>query len=85
VKKESNVSRRAFLSTGAIVATGAAAAGLNIKDSNEVVQPEGIEENLQASSYKSQTDHSFWTDAVHSGESRENSSYPIYKGTTNPQ
>ncbi len=85
MKKENNVSRRAFLSTGAIVATGAAAAGLNIKDPDELSQPEVIQEELQASTYKSKTGHSSWTDAVHAGERSENSSYPIYQGTTNPQ
>ena len=47
MKKENNVSRRTFLSTGAVVATGAAAAGLNIKGSDELSQPEVIQEELQ--------------------------------------
>ena len=48
MKKENNVSRRAFLSTGAVVATYVAVAGFNIKGSNELVQPMGGEEDLQA-------------------------------------
>jgi methionine-gamma-lyase len=82
--KKNNFSRRAFLSTGALVATGAAAAGMNIKGFNDLDPQEVSEENLQASSYSSETGHSSWTDAVHAGERSENSSYPIYQGTTNP-
>ena len=82
--KKNNFSRRAFLSTGALVATGAAAAGMNIKGFNDLDPQEVNEENLEASSYNSETGHSSWTDAVHAGERSENSSYPIFQGTTNP-
>jgi beta-lactamase superfamily II metal-dependent hydrolase len=60
MKKENKVSRRAFLSVGAVVATGVAAAGLNSIDSNELVHPKGIEENLQASSKKEKTTTILW-------------------------
>ena len=84
MKKDNSLSRRAFLSTGAVVATGAAAAGVNITNPDEPGQAEGVKENLQASTYNSKSGHSSWTDAVHAGERSENSSYPIYQGTTNP-
>ncbi len=84
MKKDNNLSRRAFLSTGAVVATGAATAGVRISNPDEPGQPEEVKENLQASTYNSESGHSSWTDAVHAGERSENSSYPIYQGTTNP-
>ena len=84
MKKDNNLSRRAFLSTGAVVATGAAAAGVSIANPDEPGQAEEVKENLQASTYNSKSGHSAWTDAVHAGERSENSSYPIYQGTTNP-
>ncbi len=83
MKKENNLSRRAFLSTGAVVVTGTAV-GFNINDTNEADLLSVNEDNLQASTYNSETGHSSWTDAVHAGERSENSSYPIYQGTTNP-
>jgi methionine-gamma-lyase len=85
MKKDKNVSRRAFLSSGAVVATGVATAGIHVKDSNEANHLAENEGTLQASSYESKSGHSAWTDAVHAGERSENSSYPICQGTTNPQ
>jgi methionine-gamma-lyase len=42
------------------------------------------QKNLLASTYKSKAGNSVTTDAVHAGESKENSSFPIYQGTSNP-
>ena len=79
--KDSNVSRRAFLSTTAVAATaGLATTGLAAKKAKGA---EKKPETLLAPTYKSYADRDVTTDAVYAGEDSGSSCYPIYQGTTN--
>lgn len=84
MKKKSSVSRRAFLGTSAVLATGVVAPVALAKSPDDVKLSMETQDDLLASTFESQTGKGVSTDAVHAGEHREYSSYPIYQGTTNP-
>ncbi len=85
MNNDSGVSRRAFLSTGAVAATvGLAATGIAAAEKSEGTEDGGeTPGNVLASTYKSYAGHDVTSDAVHAGEDSDSSSYPIYQGTTN--
>jgi len=81
MNKDSNVSRRAFLSTTAVAATaGLATTGLAAEKPEDAGKKP---ETLLAPTYKSYAGHDVTSDAVRAGEDSGSSSYPIYQGTTN--
>lgn len=82
---EKGVSRRKFLSTGAVAATGIVTTGFATKSSEEIEKVVDCDHDLVAGTYNSKSGHDVTTDAVHAGERKNESSYPIYQGTTNPQ
>ncbi len=84
MKKKSSVSRRTFLGTSAVLATGMVAPGAAARNPDDAEFTMETQDDLLASTFESQTGHGVTTDAVHAGEAREHSSYPIYQGTTNP-
>jgi len=85
MKTKNSVSRRAFLGTGAVLATGVVAPVAVARSPEDIQLSTETQEDLLASSFESQTGKGVATEAVHAGEHREYSSYPIYQGTTNPQ
>jgi methionine-gamma-lyase len=84
MSNDSGVSRRAFLSAGAIAATAGLTAGDLAAEQSE--GPDGGDkapDSVLASTYKSHFGRDVTSDAVHAGEDSGCSSYPIYQGTTN--
>ena len=80
MKKKSDVSRRAFLGTSAVLATGMVAPVAAAKNPGDVKFPLEPEGDLLASTFESKTGKGVSTDAVHAGEHSKSSSYPIYQG-----
>jgi methionine-gamma-lyase len=84
MKKKSYVSRRSFLSTSAVLATGMVAPVSAAKNPDDAKVSTETQDELLASTFESHSGYGVATDAVHVGELKEHSSYPIYQGTTNP-
>ena len=84
MKKKSKVSRRSFLGTSAVLATGMVTPAVAAKNPGDAELFMKSQDDLLASTFESQTGKGVSTDAVHAGEHREYSLYPIYQGTTNP-
>ena len=84
MKKKSKVSRRSFLGTSAVLATGVVAPAVAAKNPVDEELSQESQDDLLASTFESQSGHSVTTDAVHAGETKDHSSYPIYQATTNP-
>jgi methionine-gamma-lyase len=85
MKKKSSVSRRTFLGTSAVLATGMVAPGAAARNPDNTDPNIEPQEDLLASTFESHSGNGVSTDAVHAGETRDHSSYPIYQGTTNPE
>jgi len=84
MNEDSNVSRRAFLSTSAVAATaGLASTGLAAEKAEKAGDAAKMPDTVLTSTYKSYAGRDVTTDAVYAGEDSGSSCYPIYQGTTN--
>lgn len=83
MNNDNGFSRRMFLRTSAVAATGLAATGLATEKSNGAELEDKTPGNVFAPTYKSCSGHTVTSDAVHAGEDSGSSSYPIFQGTTN--